>query len=124
MKGKIEFLVEEDGTLDGAPCVKLEGVAQSNKIVGAYYYDGNGNVKDLSIGHVRRIRLGDDMLYVVSPTGRHVCVIDQRGNCGVLPLGWNKKLQLRKMALLKLKELKVHAYIMTGCSKNQHSQQN
>lgn len=102
MKGKIEFLVEEDGTLDGAPCVKLEGVAQSNKIVGAYYYDANGNVKDLSIGYERHIRLGDDMLYVVSPTGRHVCVVDQRGNCGVLPIGWNKKITATEDGFIKI----------------------
>lgn len=102
MKGKIEFLMEDDGTLDGAPCVKLEGVAQSNKVVGAYYYDDNGNVKDLSIGYERRIQLGDDMLYVVSPNGRHVCVVDQRGNCRVLPFGWNKKITATEDGFIKI----------------------
>lgn len=81
MKGKIEFLMENDGTLEGAPCVKLKGVAQSNKVDGAYYYDDRGNKRSLFSGGLELTQLGDDMFYIIIPSSRKVFIIDQRGNC-------------------------------------------
>lgn len=86
MKGKIEFLMEDDGTFDGAPCVKLEGVDQSNKVVGAYYYDDRGNKRSLFSGGLELKQLGDDMFYIIPPSSSMVYLIDQRGACGAFYL--------------------------------------
>lgn len=80
MKGKIEFLLEDDGTLEGAPCVRLKGVAQSNKVDGAYY-DDRGNKRSLFSGGLELKRLGDDMFYIIIPSSKKVFIIDQRGKC-------------------------------------------